>query len=398
MILFDKAFLLGVNLLEFLQCLLPLLHDIAFAVKKKKVTYRKRLAENKQLVFIQNHELEDCITRLNLLMLKYSITDEKGVPLAPKNETDMLVNYLAYPISAWPMMQHEKLNGLALEFENEPFINCYDQNQKYYITDLCRQYALESPSFNQDFMQKNVYSILRFLSEDQYRYCRRWIIENPIIDVVTKMNLEQKFIDQGIPLQIAQPLIKNCYEKITSQTVGRCLHCGWTVMANEHQKYCIDTTCRSNTDDFTKIEPLEDLEAYYRLNSGVMFYISFHGRFELDLNDYCINLGIESKLWPNHDTYDLHIIIGDKEYAIDVKNYSNPYSLRNSILNKGVFRQAPRKANCWIVVPDERFGKEGYAQIVEDASKGEFQVMKLSSFKRFLKKEAKLNEDGVTFK
>lgn len=387
---------MGVYLLELTQQFLLLVQDIAYAVQKKEQMYREHLAANNEPKFIQNHELEDCITRLNLLMLKYSITDEEGLPLAPKNETDMLVNYFSYPLSSWSMMQHEKL--IDLEFEEDPFINLYDQDQKYYITDLCREYAMESSSFNQDFMQKKVYGLLRLLTEDQYRYCRRWIIEHPIIDVVTKMNLEQQFIDQGIPLHIAQPLIKNCYEKLPSHTIGRCSYCGWTVIEDGHNKYCIDTKCRASTDDFSKVEPLDDLEVYYRLKSGVMFFMSFHGRFEIDLNEYCNSLGIESELWPNHDAYDLHVTIGEKQFAIDVKNYSNPYRLRNSILNKGIFKEAPYKAERLIVVPDDRFVKEGYAQIVEDASKGEFQVMKVSSFKRLLKKEVQLNEAGVAFK
>lgn len=364
---------------------LLLLQDIAYAVKNKEAMYIKSLESSDNLRFIQNHELEECITRFHFLMLKYNITDEKGMPIAPKNETDMLINYLSKPLKIWPIMK----SGITinLDFEEETLINLYDNKRKYYITDLCRELAMESSTYNLDFMQRNVYNLLSQMTDKQYRICRKWIIEHPIIDRVQKLDLENYFQDFGISKDITQLLIKRCYEVVPIQTVGRCLQCGWTISRGRQEKYCIDRTCRTNSDDFSTFDVLDDLETYYRLNRGVMYYFSFHGRFEVELNEYCMSLGIESQLWPNHDSYDLQIISEKNVYAIDLKNYRNPYQLKYVLQNKDTFKSAPINAQRLIIVPDERFLKEGYARIVEDAKKGAFKVMKLESFKMLLKKE-----------
>ena len=81
-----------------------------------------------------------------------------------------------------------------------------------------------------------------------------------------------------------------------------------------------------------------------------MRYTALPGIPELNLKNRIEKLGLEVILYPNFDQYDLEVKFKDCSWAIDVKDYGNPYNLIHKIKDF-------EPNNCeksFIVVPNKR--------------------------------------------
>lgn len=79
----QSIFFIGGNIVEaFAIEFWKILSDIAFGSLKKQKIYAEQLENDKGYRYVQTKELELSIQQLNLLMLRYGIVDEQGMPLA----------------------------------------------------------------------------------------------------------------------------------------------------------------------------------------------------------------------------------------------------------------------------------------------------------------------------
>jgi len=259
----------------------------------------------------------------------------------------------------WSTAKYPLCREILVE-DLEPLIHLVNKT-KYFVSDMGRRLAEESTTYNEDFMQKKLYYLLKQLNEEQYAFCREWIIGHPLLkDRLELLSLKEQLQHIGLTEVDIDSFIKNAYEEIPSNVVGECGYCGWTVEQYGLENYCIELFCRERTDNFSNKILLNEKNNIKRLRSGVMKYMMLPGRFEIELAEYCEVMGYGYELWPQKDAYDLKISISDVKYAVDIKSYFSPFNLRHYLKEKGVFNGVSSNMKKYIVIPDYHLKKTGY--------------------------------------
>lgn len=363
-----------------------LLGDVSYGLVKKQNIYRKNIEIDESYRYFQTAELERSIQKLNLLMLRHGIVSENGEPIAPKNETDAVINYFSHSMQYWPTAKYNKFQNI-LDEELEPLIHLTNGKTKYTVTETCRELAMESLTYNQDMMQKQVFYLLTQLNQEQYVFCRKWIIQHPLMDRLQTLDLQDEMKTLGIEDFLMDTFIQTAYEQLPINAIGICGHCGWTVMKDINRYYCIESLCRKKTDNFNEIESFNEKNNLLRLKSGVMKYMMLPGRFEIELEKYCDKLGVACELWPKKDSYDLKISLPNKVYAVDIKSYFNPFSLKHHLMKNGVFNGIPNELEAYVVIPNYRQDrKKGYLEILKSVPKNRpYDFASLKEFQQMIK-------------
>lgn len=383
------TFLLGGLLLN--KRFFEILTEVAYGLVKKEQQYEKRIKDENYQYF-QQPELIASIQKLALFMLENGVVNESGFPIAPKNETDAILNYFSKTLDEWPCIESSNYHSLIMGLvEEERLVHVYDNDLYFYTTDWCKELADECRTLNEDATQQSVYLKLRRVSKDgQYIYLRKFIIEHPIIDMSEKF----KFINEGekigLEKNLLEEIIDAAYEVIPPNVVGECSYCGWTVSEKYKHKSCIDSRCRFETDNFSNINSISQTNTKMRLKSGVMKYICLPGKDELELVMFCNKLKIEANLWPNKDSYDVQIKLKNKILAIDVKSYYSPYLLAYHIEHKGVFNKLNSNEEAILVIPNYRILKQGYLEIVNKSlPSSNIKCLSMKQLQKRLREEVK---------
>ena len=99
-----------------------------------------------------------------------------------------------------------------------------------------------------------------------------------------------------------------------------------------------------------------------QLKRGLRRFVTRPGRAELKLFEKLRKRGYAVELWPDFDAYDLKISLADEVWAIDVKDWIDPFLLATSINAKGPFRQSPGApwTRAFWVFPDARRKRPRY--------------------------------------
>lgn len=369
-----------------------ILADLAFGLQKKQFVYEK-LKKNEEYFYFQQPELVKAIQELGLFMLENGIVTEEGVPLAPQNETDAINNYFSKTLDEWPCGKHPHFQNLLVYQENEErLIYLSPERTHYEVTSWCEELAAASQSFNYEAMQGAVYEQFAFVSEEQYVFLRKYIIEHPIINLIDKYEFNQSGKKIGLTPDYMDKFIETAFEPIPENVVGICGFCKWTVVKTTFNKRCIDRLCYNNTDNFFHVEEIRDKTTKLRLKPGVMKFMSLPGKDELELYEYCKALKLDVALWPDKDRYDLKIVTSSTVLAVDVKSYFSPYLLAHHIESKGIFKNLQGSERRILVVPDHRVQKKDYIQIIRNIldDKG-VESMTMKSLKKIVREEAKRN-------
>ena len=92
------------------------------------------------------------------------------------------------------------------------------------------------------------------------------------------------------------------------------------------------------------------------MNRGIRRFVVEPGRAELDLAEKMKRIGTKVDLWPAFDTYDLRVEFPTARiiWAIDVKDWENPYLLARFIDAKGAFPEVPSWDSAFYVFPEHR--------------------------------------------
>lgn len=262
-------------------------------------------------------------------------------------------HYLSAPLCEWfsdwdPSIQAKikdrlpmiwSLDALALEMGN----NRYECSEE--CLDLVN--ILETDNIIESTEQRMVYDELRQLSQNDYTRIRRFIIEHPEATISEYQSLFRSYIK------------------------------------NDHAKKALDNAYKA-------------CDALYVLHPGVKRYMADPGVYEIELSQFCDNLGLEWELWPRLDKYDLAIHFKNGKYwTLDVKAYKNAYILQDKIRADGGYPRDEKFDEGFIVVPNDKIKaskqKEHYTRIINNncfADEPNVSCVKLSEIKRAIKKEA----------
>ena len=187
---------------------------------------------------------------------------------------------------------------------------------------------------------------------------RRLLIEKPVLS-------SWEFQKQCLALPALRSVLEMAYEVAPAAYShgGRhteCARCQSLVVENiGGDLNCEDSQCRG--EGAPKLGRSWQGETL-QLKRGLRRFVTRPGRAELKLFEKLRKRGNAVELWPDFDAYDLKISLPDEVWAIDVKDWIDPFLLATSINNKGPFRQslaAPWTRAFW-VFPDARRKRPRY--------------------------------------
>jgi REase associating with pPIWI_RE len=96
-------------------------------------------------------------------------------------------------------------------------------------------------------------------------------------------------------------------------------------------------------------EPIP-VDGHKALTRGVWRWTTVPGLVEVALYQALADRGLKPVLWPDLDTYDLHVEAGTEVFQIDLKDYSNPMLLARKVQAD----EGDAGGAQWLVVPDYR--------------------------------------------
>ena len=246
------------------------------------------------------------------------------------------------PLKNWPILE----NSI---FEEDACLLSYGQ-----LTDICYELNNTNKDIECEFTQQLILKVMEKCKEqgkqEDYVKFRERIISNVIMEKDKIMSLAIN--DQSC----IAPLIREAYEEIPpsayyQKQVYLCDQCGWILEWRKGIAYCDCGTVTDNS-QLNKIEILQQPSQKWRLKRGLQRYIARPGRHELELAHKLSKKGLEVRLWPNFDTYDLKIIFPDGEiWAVDVKDWSNPYLLAQKLT---LIKEEPAWHHAFYVIPQYR--------------------------------------------
>ncbi|WP_341302154.1 hypothetical protein MHB44_07135 [Lysinibacillus sp. FSL H8-0500] len=368
-----------------------LLTEIAYGLVNKELAY-ENMEKDENYYYFQQQELIKSIQKLALFMLEHRIVDDDGIPIAPNNETEAIIYYFSKPLDEWPCAVNPAFNELKmLADDEEVLVHVYENDTFFYTTEWCKELADQCHEYNQNAMQQAVYQKLMQVTEEQYRFLRKFIIEQPILDVKASYDFKRTGKISGLNEMFLDEFIKVAYEPLPANVLGKCRYCGWTVIQSTIHSRCIDSRCKLETDGFFFIEDIVQPNTKMRLKSGVMKYICLPGKDELELIKYCQKLRLQTILWPDKDRYDVRIETKSGVLAIDIKSYYSPYSLAYHIEQNGLFNRLNEDERPILVIPDHRIRKQGYLEIVKHTLSvyKNIQCINVKQLKKLLREEVK---------
>ena len=271
---------------------------------------------------------------------------------------------------------------VKMHLENEPFFGfgplaMWEDEHRYTPSEDCLEY-LESQ--DSDILagtdERVLYEKMIGLSQAHYTQIREFIICNPIVSAEDLRNLKMQLV--GHPNAI--DTLNFAYETWEEESY-RCPVCGWTMTKGKHGFVCHSRYCTEITPDLTENEKINcDEGRHLRLKKGVMRYFAQPGKLELEIADYCKQLGVSYTLWPLMDTYDIEICFPDKEiWEIDAKAYHNPIALRNKVQDDEAFSRDGFSHGYYVIPSAYIRGQKNYTKIVNHVLKKKDRVQCITS-------------------
>ena len=185
---------------------------------------------------------------------------------------------------------------------------------------------------------------------DSYTAFRGLLIRQPVIDL---MSLQEAKMEPSLRLlasEISEAYIPAPPSATHNGVFQLCKHCASLLLRVKGKEFqCENERCRLR--GFAIGKTIEATSSVLWLKGGLRRYVAQPGLAEIELQKELENLGLLVEMWPNFDAYDLRVTIGDEAWAIDVKDWVNPFRLAQ---NAGPLRQNPSWQRAFYVFPDER--------------------------------------------
>jgi hypothetical protein len=97
------------------------------------------------------------------------------------------------------------------------------------------------------------------------------------------------------------------------------------------------------------VSGLPATSAYMAVSRPVWRFVTLPGVLECELRDHATGLGAEVNMWPDLDSYDVHIQAPARQWRIDAKAWASPAGLLDALRER-----PPRERPLHIVLPDHQ--------------------------------------------
>jgi hypothetical protein len=205
-----------------------------------------------------------------------------------------------------------------------------------------------------------------------YTKFRRFIVEHPVLSNQELVEAKGNF---GLGIGLSDLLLE-CYEisPLCYQLEGNFYACPYC-----HALAAVDREIAIANPNCNRCPPGRRLKKKVKLSNdslklkrGIERFWFYPGRSEIRLYEKLTELGLQVELYPDRDRYDLRVTFPDgKVWALDLKDYSNPYLLVKRLGDEPIPKDPPWDES-YIVVPNER-KKERPAYLKELKSRWRWQ-------------------------
>lgn len=300
---------------------------------------------------------------LAALMVKQNRQDQ----LRDMHEAVFLQKYASKPVTEWFAGWNQQFLDTVCKyplFQTEALI-VLEEGLNYRITEQCADlYGNAEHDLFYALEQHHVFLKMKDLSPEDYTAVRKFLVEHPVCTekAIRDFKIKTRKVD------IAE-ILDAAYEDIPEDSYY-CPVCGWTMHFHGRQAVCCNRSCTVNH-PVREENRLIDNTNYKRLVHGVMRYMCIPGKLELEIQEKANKLGCKTKLWPNHDQYDIQITLPDGAiWAVDAKTHRNPYTLADSIRNDGAFVNVPADKRLYVIPKERTVDYPDYCDICRNALKG----------------------------
>lgn len=220
-------------------------------------------------------------------------------------------------------------------------------------TQFCLDWTHEQgpDAFEEETLLREVMAICKEDERpDTYTAFRTLLIRHPVLTT-----LELQRAKQNSVLRPVRDLLMRAYAPAplsasNEELFGCCGRCGGLLLRIDGNQFeCENERCWSYGVETGRT--ISNEEGVLWLESSLRRYIARPGITEIQLQEKLEVLGLSVEMWPNYDAYDLRVQINDKIWAVDVKDWANPFKLAQSA---GTIRRNPRWDQAFYVFPDER--------------------------------------------
>ncbi|MDE6059496.1 MAG: hypothetical protein K2G44_05600 [Clostridia bacterium] len=325
------------------------------------------------------------------LALQYAATEGEDLEkyLTALNEAEMIRNKFTAPVKTW----FQGWNEIALEkLQKEPFwemgqlIYLKQDETSYELSDECLDYLEVTESDLSAIDEHKVYNSMKDLSQEKYVAVRQFLIENPLLTIRKRNSFLIKY---NTDLAI-QTILNEAYESVPEE-MYKCPNCGWTLSFKGIQPKCCHSDCADGVKlNKTNLEIVGE-EFALRLKQGVARYISYPGKLEFEIHDFCKQFNLNSELWPELDRYDIKIVFSNGTcWGIDAKTFASPYSLSKAIKNDNKFYSANIDKGFYVISDNIIKKNVAYLKICNSAIRNSnFSCISMSILKKLIKAELK---------
>ena len=222
---------------------------------------------------------------------------------------------------------------------------------------------------------------------DVYVRVRRFLIEHPLLSA-KDLALESIALPPSMR-QIFEGMYENVPDAaIVNGQIEICGFCGWSLSESRSgRRYCATRLCSTRTNGFghiVKTDASRMIGEAKRVKQGIARYVVMPGLSELRLEKRLVRFGLEVSLWPNFDTFDLLLgFPSGEKWAIDVKDWANPYLLGNAVRE---FSTDPPWNRAFLVVPNYRATmRNRYSRAFEAARRGRGAKVEFAVERQFIR-------------
>lgn len=187
-----------------------------------------------------------------------------------------------------------------------------------------------------------------------YTKFRQFIIEHPVLSHQELISAKGNF---GLGIGLSD-LLEACYEMapLCYQLQGNfyaCPYC-YALAAVDGQQAIANPNCNRCPPKRRLKKKIKLDNDSLKLKPGIERFWFYPGRAEIRLYEKLTKLGLHVELYPACDSYDLRITFTDgKVWALDLKDYSNPYLLVKRLGDQPI-PTTPPWDEAYIVIPHER--------------------------------------------
>lgn len=208
-----------------------------------------------------------------------------------------------------------------------------------------------------------------------YTKFRRFIVEHPVLSNQELVEAKGNF---GLGIGLSD-LLEECYEiaPLCYQLQGNfyaCPYC-YALTAVDGEQVIANPNCNRCPPGRRLKKKIKIDDDSLKLKRGIERFWFYPGRAEIRLYQKLTELGLQVELYPACDRYDLRVTFADgKVWALDLKDYSNPYLLVKRLGDEPI-PITPPWDEAYIVIPNER-KKERPAYLKELKSRWRWQEVK----------------------